>query len=535
MPEACTSPNINRTTLLLSSMASKTPYICFNCRFSGRLGLPTRRLFTSSSSRREVPRPPTAPKPTPDIKHIRQNADLYVQNCLNRNFPSHAEYPPRIQQLSDEARQLDQDLKAPRSRIKQLEQTIAKLARQNAQQQSETDISSGNELARLRSEAQKLKDESQAMTSRKSACADEIHRLALSLPNLSSTVTPIGPLPKLVNYINFDPKSPPEWATLPDPARRSHVTIGTSLGLLDFTSSATTTGWGWYFLTNEGALLEQALTQYALSVARRHGWKPVSPPSIVYSYIAEACGFQPRDQHNEQQIWAIEQSDKDKSRPQRSLAGTAEIPLAAMYAARDLPASDLPIKLVGASRCYRAEAGSRGVDTKGLYRVHEFTKVELFGWSDPSADADSAALFSSLLETQIEILSSLNLPCRILEMPASDLGASASRKQDIEVLFPSRLRPVDRPSSPDLADSPAWGEVTSASICTDYQTRRLGTRVRGGASKESWFPHTVNGTAMAVPRVLAAILENGYDPSSGGVVVPRVLRSWMDGLEVIGK
>ncbi|RMJ24033.1 seryl-trna synthetase [Aspergillus sp. HF37] len=502
-------------------MASRTPYICLNCRFSSRFSLPARRPFTSSSICREVIRPATAPKPTPEVKHIRQHADLYVQNCLDRNYPSHAEYPPRIQQLSDESRRLDQDLRAPRSRIKQLEQTIAKLARQNAQQQPEAGTGSNEELARLRSEAQQLKDESQAMTSRKSTCADEIYRLALSLPNLSSSDTPVGHDPRLVNYLNFDPENPPEWAARPDPAGRSHVNIGTSLSLLDFTSSSTSTGWG--------------------CVARRHGWKPVSPPSIVYSYIAEACGFQPRDQHNEQQIWTIEQSDKDKSKPPRSLAGTAEIPLAAMYAGRDIPAAELPIKLVGASRCYRAEAGSRGVDTKGLYRVHEFTKVELFGWSDApesaaeSGNSDSDALFSSLLAIQTEILSSLNLPCRVLEMPSTDLGASASRKQDIEVLFPSRLRLDNAPACGNLADSPAWGEVTSASVCTDYQSRRLGTRVRGGASKESRFPHTVNGTAMAVPRVLAAILETGFDPGSGGVVVPPVLRSWMDGLEVIGK
>ena len=394
------------------------------------------------------------------------------------------------------------------------------------------------------------------MTLRKSICTDEIHRLALSLPNLSSSETPVGDVPRLIEYINFDPQAPPEWVRQ-SPAQlqaRSHVTIGTELGLVDFTSSATTTGWGWYFLIDEGAMLEQALVQYALSVARRRGWKTVAPPSIVYSYIAEACGFQPRDQHNEQQIWSIEQSERDRdSRPPRSLTATAEIPLAAMYAGRDIDAHDLPIKMVGVSRCYRAEAGSRGVDTKGLYRVHEFTKVELFGWADNVA-ADSAApaapgkvtsddLFAELLDLQTEILTSLHLPCRILEMPSTDLGASASRKRDIEALFPSRLRPAIADSGFGDVDSAArdrdlesaWGEVTSASICTDYQRRRLAPRVRGGSAKESRFPHTVNGTAVAVPRVLAAILENGWDPERGVVVVPEVLRPWMDGMETIGR
>ncbi|KAB8077832.1 hypothetical protein BDV29DRAFT_167533 [Aspergillus leporis] len=512
--------------------SARTPYVCLSCRLTRPL---MRRAF-STTHRGDTLRPATAPRPTPDVKHIRQNAELYSKNSVDRNYPSHADYPFEIQSLSEEARRLDQDLKTPRSRIKQLEKAIGKLAASARQDSNGATTTSQEELSALRSEAQMLKDESQEMTTRKAACAEKINRLALSLPNLSSPETPVGDYPRLVEYLNFDPQSPPAWITHPDPSR-SHVSIGTELGLIDFTSSATTTGWGWYFLTNEGALLEQALIQYALSVARKHDWRPVSPPSIVYSYIAEACGFQPRDQHNEQQIWAIEQSDKDKSKPQRSLAGTAEIPLAAMYAGRDIDAANLPVKLVGPSRCYRAEAGSRGVDTKGLYRVHEFTKVEMFAWAD-NITAESQVegkriptsddLFNELLSIQTEILTSLNLPCRVLEMPTTDLGASASRKRDIEALFPSRLR-----AGADLES--AWGEVTSASICTDYQSRRLGTRIRGGAVKDSRFPHTVNGTAMAVPRVLAAILENGWDEKRKVVVVPEVLRSWMGGLEVIGE
>ncbi|OOQ81674.1 seryl-tRNA synthetase [Penicillium brasilianum] len=538
---------------------SPSPYICFNCRLAPRNTLPLLqpyRSFATTRRHQQILRPATAPKPTPDVKHIRQNAELYAQNCIVRNYAGHAEYPSKIQALSDEARQLEHGLKAPRSQIKQLEKTIAKLS--IAARQASTNGAEGNEqgsatkkeLEDLKSEAQRLKDESHAMTVRQSACTDEINRLALSLPNLSSPETPIGDDPRLVHYLHFDPQSPPAW-TLQSPTElqaRSHVAIGTELGLLDFTSSATTTGWGWYFLVNEGAMLEQALVQYALSVARRRGWKTVSPPSIVYSYIAEACGFQPRDQHNEQQIWSIEQNERDRdTKPPRSLTGTAEIPLAAMYAGRDINASELPIKLVGASRCYRAEAGSRGVDTKGLYRVHEFTKVELFAWTDnlPSDAAAAAAkptsdtLFAELLDIQTEILTSLHLPCRVLEMPTGDLGASATRKRDIEALFPSRFRPTpDSTSRIDPAVSgleSAWGEVTSASVCTDYQSRRLATRARGGAPKESRFPHTVNGTAMAVPRVLAAILENGWDAERGVVVVPEVLRPWMDGMETIGR
>jgi seryl-tRNA synthetase len=525
-----------------------TSYVCFNCRLSSKLTRVPLRNFSAARSVRDVLRPATAPKPTPDVKHIRQNADLYAQNCIDRNYAAHAVYPSKIQQLSDEARQLEHDLKNPRSRIKQIEQTIAKLhiaTRRDVKDNNESGPGPSKELAELKLEAQRLKDDSQAMIDRKASCSEEINRLALALPNLSSPSTPIGHDPKLVSYINFNPQEPPSWTRQPptELQARSHVTIGTELNLIDFASSATTTGWGWYFLINEGAMLEQALVQYALSVARRRGWRTVSPPSIVYSYIAEACGFQPRDQHNEQQIWSIEQNERDRhNKPQRSLTGTAEIPLAAMYAGRDINAADLPIKLVGASRCYRAEAGSRGVDTKGLYRVHEFTKVELFGWTDnvdsKSSTPTSEDMFNELLEMQTEILTSLSLPCRVLEMPTGDLGASATRKRDIEALFPSRLRHASNDSVTPVDSTiheleSAWGEVTSASICTDYQSRRLASRVRG-AAKESRFPHTVNGTAMAVPRVLAAILENGWDAERGLVVVPEVLRPWMDGMETIG-
>jgi seryl-tRNA synthetase len=504
----------------------RLPYVCLDCRLRNQWAFLQRNFSSSTRSNDHGARLTAAPKPNLDLKHIKQNPELYSRNCIERNYRSYADYPFKIQQLAEEARELDHKLRTPRSRIRELGKSIAKLAG------SADPSNASGQLTALREEAQRLKYESQTLSSRQANCVEEIHRLALSLPNLTSPETPSGNEPKLIQYINFDPESPPSWLSAPNPDR-SHVIIGTTLGLIDFTSAATSTGWGWYFLTNEGALLEHALVQYALTVAIRRGWKVVSPPSLVYSYISEACGFQPRDQNNEQQIWSIEQGEKDRGKPQRSLTGTAEIPLAAMYAGRDIDPSTLPIKLVGSSRCYRAEAGARGTDTKGLYRVHEFTKVELFGWvdSDPEASwPSSVALFSEILAIQTEILTSLNLPCRILEMPASDLGASASRKRDIEVLFPSRLRSDSGGSDIDAA----WGEVTSASICTDYQSRRLETRVRGGNISGARFPHTVNGTAVAVPRIIAAILENCWDETRGVVVVPEVLRDWMGGMQVIG-
>jgi seryl-tRNA synthetase len=373
-------------------------------------------------------------------------------------------------------------------------------------------------------EAKGLKAELSAIEAQESQLQEEIESLAQDLPNLSSTHTPVGTEPEVAGYINED-RAPAKLGS--KIGSKSHVDIGQELGILDFSGSAQTSGWGWYFLLGDGAMLEQALVQYALGVARKRGWKAVAPPSLVYSHIASACGFQPRDQNGEQQIYAIEQSEKDKSKPQLALAGTAEIPLAGMKANQNLEEAQLPLKTIGVSRCYRAEAGARGADTKGLYRVHEFTKVEMFAWTKPDFSGDdhfvavqpgnSEAIFEEMLKMQQEILEALGLHCRILEMPTTDLGASATRKRDIEAFFPSR-RDIDE----------GWGEVTSTSMCTDYQSRRLHTRYRNAGGKLE-FPHTLNGTALAVPRVLAAILENHWDEQSRTVTIPAVLRPFMDG------
>jgi seryl-tRNA synthetase len=370
----------------------------------------------------------------------------------------------------------------------------------------------------LLAQARVLKDQLSEIESKEESLTSEIDSLAAEIPNLTSDETPRGDTPRTVGGIN-EPAPPESRRTW-----RSHVEIGSELSLLDFSGAATSTGWGWYYLLNEAALLEQALIQYALSTAMAHGWKLVSPPSIVYSHIANACGFQPRDQNDEQQIYNLAQSANDASRgkPELSLAATAEIPLAAMKADVTMEEAELPLKCIAVSRCYRAEAGARGVDTKGLYRVHEFSKAEMFAWTAPS-HAAATTVFDEMLSIQTSILESLDLHCRILEMPSTDLGASATRKRDIEAFFPSRQ-----------AKSDGWGEVTSASICSDYQTRRLGTRARtANSGGKLEFPYTVNGTAMAVPRVLAAIMENGWDEEKMVVRIPEVLRPWMGGMEVI--
>ncbi|KAF3182393.1 Serine--tRNA ligase, mitochondrial [Orbilia oligospora] len=337
---------------------------------------------------------------------------------------------------------------------------------------------------------------------------DEMNMLAAQLPNLTHPDTPIQGKLNVVEYINKGRLPALSSQTLPKITEKqipellyrgapgiSHVEIGTELGILDFSSSSKTSGWGWYFLHGDAVLLEQALIQYSLACARSKGWDLVSPPSIVYTHIAGACGFKPRDNNNEQQIYHISQGSafegsQDSSRPELCLAGTAEIPLAGMFANTALPKAKFPKKMVGVSRCYRAEAGSHGLATKGLYRVHEFTKVELFAWTLPDPDL-SDQVFKEILDLQRDIITSLEIPARVISMPSDDLGAPAYRKYDIEAFMPSRKG----------EKYGGWGEVTSVTL--------------------------------AVPRIITAILENNWDDAKREVRIPEVLQPYMGGLELI--
>ncbi|KAI2468433.1 seryl-tRNA synthetase [Annulohypoxylon bovei var. microspora] len=553
--------------------APKPPFVCFQCRLirppkrPRLLRNPTTASLLFSSSRRYnsttngktatsidpdsanppiQSRPPTAPKPNIDIKHIRQNPALYAQNCRERNYKAQAEYPALISDLFEQWQASQRSARSLRERGNALRRQITNPATiqheddETGSKPKSTSTSPSSPPPASDAAADKdikamskkqLIDEARAVKSRLSGIEEEEARLearmqdlALAVPNLTSAETPRGTEPRVLAFVNDHPEPEPSSS---DRVWRSHVHVGSELGILDFAAAAASSGWGWYYLVDEGARLEQALVAYALAAVTRRrdaGWRLVSPPSVVYSHIGAACGFQPRDRSGETQVYALQ---GHRGKPELSLAGTAEIPLAAMKADAVLEASDLPLKHVAVSRCYRAEAGARGVDTKGLYRVHEFTKVEMFAWTAPS-EAAAAEVFDEVLDLQTEILQGLGLHCRVLEMPSADLGASAFRKCDIEAFFPSRRDPdPDREGARD-----GWGEVTSASVCTDFQARRLATRLR--APDRMAYPWTVNGTALAVPRVLAAILENGWDEADMSVVIPEVLRPWMGGEERIG-
>ncbi|KAI0518473.1 hypothetical protein F5B22DRAFT_599314 [Xylaria bambusicola] len=545
--------------------AARSSFTCLQCRLARPkatrltpLPRSTTRLYSDPSStpsdeasqKQLHQRPTIAPRANIDIKHIRQNPELYEKNCLERNYKIQATYPSRINALFNQWQARQKDGRSLRERGNALRRQIANPATIQHEDEADNGGAVGSNRGgsqeshllgegprrdvrtmtkdELLEEARLVKQGLSAIEEDEARLTSEMSDLALAIPNLTSEGTPRGEEPEVLSYINephpFQSASPSS-----DRIWHSHVHIGSELGILDFAGAATTSGWGWYYLLDEGAQLEQALISYALaSMTRIPGWRQVAPPSIVYSHIAAACGFQPRDQNGETQVYALAQSASDVARgkPELSLAGTAEIPLAGMRADSVFEAAELPSKRVGVSRCYRAEAGARGADTKGLYRVHEFTKVELFAWTAPT-EAATQDVFDEMVDAQTEILASLGLHCRVLEMPTADLGASATRKIDIEAFFPSR-------AAQGLNDG--WGEVTSASVCTDYQTRRLATRLRSagsGSGGKLAYPYTVNGTALAVPRVLAAILENGWDEAQMAVTIPECLRPWMDGKEKI--
>ncbi|KAI5968526.1 DIA4 [Candida margitis] len=338
---------------------------------------------------------------------------------------------------------------------------------------------------------------------------EEIYSRAEALPNLIDSTAPESATEEeLVQYINTSAQEADNFVG--SDSSKDHKTIGEQFGLFDFTIASRISGPSWYYLLGDGALLEQALVQYALSKARQHGYKMVIPPSIVKSEIIQACGFKPNDQNNEKQIYQIENEP-------RSLTGTAEIPLGALHSSTIFPSSTkFPIKYSGVSRSYRAEAGASGKDTKGLYRVHEFTKVELFHFTNLEKAADE---LEGIKRLQLEIIEDLGIKARLLNMPTSDLGSPAMKKYDIEAWMPGRG---------------SWGELTSCSNCGDYQSRRLGIRFNGKDDKVSHLA-TLNGTCMAVPRVIVALIEQNYDRENDIIRIPKVLVPYMDGKDSITK
>jgi seryl-tRNA synthetase len=277
---------------------------------------------------------------------------------------------------------------------------------------------------------------------------------------------------------------------------KDHVEIGEKLKLIDLDRGAKVSGSRFYYLVGDGALLELALVNFAIDIAQNHGFTPVIPPALVKPAAMEGTGFLGQAAEN---VYRIEQDDM-------YLVGTSEVPLAAMHMDEILNNKELPIKYAGYSPCYRREAGSHGKDTRGIFRVHWFDKVEMFVFAN-SEDAD--LIHKQLLEVEKEVLTKLELPFRVIDVATGDLGSSAARKFDCEAWIPS---------------SNEYRELTSTSNCTEFQARRLKIRTRVGDKTN--YVATLNGTLLAVTRTIVALLEN-HQQKDGSINIPKALRPYL--------
>ena len=353
------------------------------------------------STAREVPST-FLPKPRLDYRSIAENVVFKSHNAFNRKVGLPVGAIQTVEKLYTKQKEISGILNSKRHAQSQIGETIQKVVK---------DKDVGAKQAVLE-EAKGLKAQILELERQLAEIEDQLYDLASSVPNDTHPDVPIGPENVAITLSTHGP--PP----LPADPARDHVSIGRALGLFDFEAGSQVTGSSWYYLTNEGALLEMALTNYALSIALRHGFSPVITPDVVRTDIARRCGFQPRDHTASQSYHVSTVSPTPPSSPSEPpihmhtdlvLAGTAEIPLAGLFANKIVPSTTLPQKIVGYGRAFRAEAGARGADTRGLYRVHQFTKVELFL---VSKQEESEALMEEMRKIQVEIFEGLGLSFR---------------------------------------------------------------------------------------------------------------------------
>jgi len=412
-----------------------------------------------------------------DLEILRTRTDEVRRNVKNRHVQADVD---EVLRLADERSALTVEVDTLRAQRKTLSQRIAKASK--------------SERAAPLEEASQLKATLVEREARLAAIEAEWRQELSRLPNLSHPDTPVGPDDTHNREVR-------RWGEIPKfPFKPlDHVTLGEMLDLLDFDSATNVTGSNFYFLKNEAVLLELALTRLALETLRREGFTLYTTPDLARMNVLEGAGFNPRGE--ETQIYRIEGQDL-------GLIATAEIPLAGLAMDQILPNERLPMKVGGLSHCFRVEAGAYGRTSRGLYRVHQFTKVEMFAFTRPE---DSEAIHQEMVRIEEGLYQRLGIPYRVMDVCTGDLGGPAYRKFDLEAWMPGR------------GDGGEWGEITSASNCTDYQARRLGIRFRRAAGRKPELVHTLNGTAIAVSRTLIAILEN-YQQADGSVVVPDVLR-----------
>ncbi len=424
-----------------------------------------------------------------DRRFVVENADLVEQNCRRRGSQADVQ---RFVQLETQRKAKQAEVDDLNRQANDVSKSIGK-----AKDPAERDA--------RKAEGRQLREHTAAAEAELNQIGAEADSLLRAIPNLSHPDAPVGGDDQANLEIRHGRHEPPTFGFKP----LDHVELGERLGLMDFEGGAKVAGHGFYFLKNEAVLLELALQRYAVDLLMGEGFTPTITPDLARNEILHGTGYIPRGP--ETQIYSIAESDL-------SLVATAEITLGGLLSGEILDPATLPVKLCGISHCYRTEAGAGGRAARGLYRVHQFTKVEMFAFTLPEQSEDMLNYFCDL---ECQIFDGLGIAYRVVDTATGDLGGPAYRKFDLEAWMPGR------------GPAGEYGEVTSTSNCTDYQARRLGIRYRKG-EKGTAFVHTLNGTAVAISRAMIAILEN-YQQPDGSVLVPEVLRSWVGKERIAGR
>ncbi|MEI6870179.1 MAG: serine--tRNA ligase [Actinomycetota bacterium] len=412
-----------------------------------------------------------------DIKFLRENPDVVRASQKGRG---------ENVELVDQIIAIDEIKRAAVSEFETLRQE------QNLLSKS-VGAAKGDEKAALLANAKELADKVKAADAKRSEIEEQAKALILQLSNLLDTEAPIG---GEEDFVTIEHVGTPRDFTKDGFAPKDHVELGKLLGAIDTERGAKVAGSRSYYLTGVGALLEFALVNYAIQSALKNGFSPVIPPVLVNPAAMEGTGFLGQAAEN---VYRIEKDDV-------YLVGTSEVPLAAMHMDEILPADKLPLRYAGYSSCFRREAGTYGKDTRGIIRVHQFDKVEMFTFCKPE---DAKAEHQRLLQWEKDFLTAMEIPFRVIDVASGDLGSSATRKFDIEAWVPTQG---------------AYREVTSTSNCTEFQARRLNIRYKDGEGTKAIA--TLNGTLVAIPRMIVAILEN-HQNADGTVNVPAALQPFL--------
>lgn len=411
-----------------------------------------------------------------DIKFIRENAELIKQNTKSRLSSANIDELLELDKKKKEIEGKIEDLRAQRnvgSKTKPTPEEIDKMKRV------------GDEIKELEKELEPLEKEFQV--------------ILLSVPNL--THPDVKESQNEEDNVILEEKLKP---TVFDFTPLDHVQLAEKLDLIDFDRGTKVSGAKFFFLKNEVALLAFALNQYAFDIAIKHGFTPIITPDLAKRDILEKMGYNPRGEST--QVYNVENSDL-------SLVGTAEITMGGYHKDEVFKSEDLPKKYVAFSHCFRTEAGSYSKFSKGLFRVHQFTKVEMFIYTTPE---DSEKAHEEILNIEKEIYTGLEIPFRVIDHCTADLGGPSYRTYDLEAWMPGK------PNKEGIAGD--WAEITSTSNCTDYQSRGLNIKYQD-KNGEKKFVHMLNGTASA-QRPIIAILEN-FQQKDGSIIMPKALCKYL--------